>query len=186
MKKNMKTRGNAGRWRKTCANVQYLFFENRLRLFFPQGQLLILSDGFMYVWRGRQREAGLGPAGAGNVTLKEARAKAAEGRKLLRDGVDPLTEWRKPDAEDVPTFGQAADAYLDAQAKSLRNEKHAAQWRMTLTTYCAPIRKTVVDAIDTEAVLSILAVQSRHFLERTDCESLRLRSPGFADELIRG
>ena len=27
---------------------------------------------------------------------------------------------------------------------------------MTLTTYCAPIRKTAVDAIDTEAVLSIL------------------------------
>src|ERR1700723_3696542 len=31
-----------------------------------------------------------------------------------------------------------------------------------------------------------LAVQSRHFLERANCESLRLRSPGFANELIRG
>src|ERR1700730_15667045 len=34
--------------------------------------------------------------------------------------------------------------------------------------------------------IGILVVQSRHFLERANCESLRLRSPGFADELIRG
>jgi hypothetical protein len=32
----------------------------------------------------------------------------------------------------------------------------------------------------------VLDVRSRHFLERADCESLWLGSPGFADELIRG
>ena len=34
------------------------------------------------------------------------------------------------------------------------NEHNA--WRMTLTTYCAPIRSTPVDKVDTEAVLSVL------------------------------
>jgi hypothetical protein len=31
---------------------------------------------------------------------------------------------------------------------------------------------------------AVLPVQSRHFLERTDCESLRLWGPGFADALV--
>ena len=140
--------------------------------------LSISKDGrrrwtFMYTWRGRQREAGLGPAGPGGASLKEARDKAAEGRKLIRGGIDPLTEWRKPPAEDVPTFGQAADAYLDAHVKSFRNDKHAAQWRMTLTKYCEPMRGLPVNAVDTEAVLSVL----RPLWQRAPETASRLRGP---------
>jgi integrase len=123
--------------------------------------LFISQDGrrrwtFMYTRRGKQREAGLGSAARGGVTLKQAREKAAEGRAMLKAGLDPLDEWRKPDPEAVPTFGEAADEFLAAHASSFRNAKHRAQWAMTLTTYCEPIRKTPVDAIDTEAVLSVL------------------------------
>ena len=66
-------------------------------------------------------------------TLAEARAKAAEARKLLAEGKDPIAEWNKPDAEAVPTFGEMADNYVEAHKGSWRNEKHAAQWTMTLT-----------------------------------------------------
>ena len=81
--------------------------------------LSISKDGrrrwtFMYTWRGKQREAGLGPAGPGGASLKEARDKAAEGRKLIRAGIDPIGEWNKPDAEEIPAFGQAADEFLSA------------------------------------------------------------------------
>jgi integrase len=110
----------------------------------------------MYTWRGKQREAGLGSAGKGGVSLKAARDKAAEGRALLKAGVDPIAEWSKPDGEEVPTFGKAADDFLEAHAGGWRNDKHTAQWVMTLTRYCEPIRNTPVDAIDTEAVLSVL------------------------------
>ena len=49
-----------------------------------------------------------------------------------------------------------ADDYVAAHEGGWRNEKHEAQWTMTLTPYCEPIRKMPVDAIDTEAVLSVL------------------------------
>jgi integrase len=111
---------------------------------------------FMYVLRGKQREAALGSAGKGGVPLKAAREKAAQGRALLKAGVDPIAEWSKPLANEAPTFGEAADDFLEAHAGGWRNEKHKTQWRMTLTRYCEPIRHTSVDAIDTEAVLSVL------------------------------
>jgi integrase len=111
---------------------------------------------FMYMRRGKQREAGLGSAAKGGVSLKAAREKAAEGRALLKAGRDPLAEWNKAGETEAPTFGAAADAYLAAHEGGFRNAKHKAQWRMTLTRYCEPIRETPVDAIDTEAVLSVL------------------------------
>jgi hypothetical protein len=104
---------------------------------------------FMYTWRGRQREAGLGAASKGGVPLKGAREKAAKGRALLKAGVDPIAEWNRPGAE-------AADDFLAAHSDGWRSDKHKRQWVMTLTRYCEPIRKTPVDAIDTEAVLSVL------------------------------
>jgi integrase len=135
--------------------------------------LFISPDGrrrwtFMYTWRGKQREAGLGRAPEKKaakakeaesrdvVLLKAAREKAAEGRSLLKSSLDPIAEWNKPDAEAVATFGEAADDFLEAHKGGWRNDKHKAQWTMTLTTYCETIRKTPVDAIDTEAVLSVL------------------------------
>jgi integrase len=123
--------------------------------------LSISSEGrrrwvFLYTLRGKQREAGLGAAGKGAVPLKAARDKAAQGRAMLKDGRDPLTEWRAASDAEVPTFGKAADAFLASRANEWRNEKHKAQWTMTLTRYCEAIRNTPVDAIDTEAVLSVL------------------------------
>jgi integrase len=111
---------------------------------------------FLYRWRGRLREAGLGSASKGGVPLKAAREKAAQGRALVKAGVDPIGEWNKPDAALAQTFGKAADDFLAAHQGGWRNEKHKAQWTMTLARYCEPIRNMPVDAIDTEAVLSVL------------------------------
>src|SRR5690348_4283350 len=60
--------------------------------------LLVREDGsafwvFRFTSAGRTREAGLGRArGRNAVTLAEARAKAAQLRQQVRDGVDPLAE----------------------------------------------------------------------------------------------
>jgi hypothetical protein len=111
---------------------------------------------FLFTWNGKLREAGLGSAAKGGVSLKAARDKAAEGRALVMADVDPIAEWNGPEAEAVPTFGGIADEYVATHKGGWRNEKHAAQCTMTLTTYCGAIRKLPVDKIDTEAVLSVL------------------------------
>src|SRR5262249_4691932 len=41
-------------------------------------------------------------------------------------------------------------------AAGFRNEKHRAQWRMTLTTYAASLRSKPVDTISTEDALAVL------------------------------
>lgn len=111
---------------------------------------------FLFKWNGKLREAGLGSANKGGVSLKDAREKATKGRKLVEDGVDPISHWSRPEAEAVPTFGEIADTYIAAHEGSWRNEKHSAQWKMTLTTYCEAIRKLPVNRVDTEGVLSVL------------------------------
>jgi integrase len=111
---------------------------------------------FIFAWRGKQPEAGLGSAAKGGVSLKAAREKAAKGRAFLAAGQNPIEQWRKPTDERAATFGTVADEFMAAHEGSFRNDKHKAQWRMTLTRYCESIRPTAVDQIDTEAVLSVL------------------------------
>ena len=96
---------------------------------------------FMYTRNAKQREAGLGSAAKGGVSLKTARDKAAEGRALLKAGVDPIAAWSKPDGEEVPTFGKAADDFLEAHMGGWRSAKHKRQWVMTLAK-CRLTRST--------------------------------------------
>lgn len=108
-----------------------------------------------------RREMGLGGAGPNGVSLKDARDKAAEARRLLNAGTDPMsvmgTEARAKSERVVPTFGDFADDYIKAHAPKFRNAKHIAQWEMTLgDTYCRSIRSRPVDQIDTQAVLKVL------------------------------
>jgi len=60
---------------------------------------------------GRLREMGLGSTQV--VSLQEARAAALERRKNLAGGEDPI-EARRAARSAGATFGQAAEAYIDA------------------------------------------------------------------------
>jgi hypothetical protein len=88
------------------------------------------------MWKvsGKRREMGLG-------SLRECPSprivSAADARQKLADGLDPLVTRDRP---KVMTFGEAADALIDSMSASRRNEKHRAQWRMTLTAYCEPLK----------------------------------------------
>ena len=113
---------------------------------------------FLYRFGGKQREMGLGSASRAGTSLARARELAAEARMALAAGLDPLEarQARIQAERIVPSFGECADTYIETHRNSWRHEKHLAQWRMTLTTHCAPIRAIPIDKIDTEAVLKVL------------------------------
>jgi integrase len=115
------------------------------------------SWSFLYRWQGRTREAGLGSYSA--VPLKDARAKAAEGRGLLQSKppIDPLTVWRAPERTPIPTFEEVARGHLDRKARKWRNPKHKAQTYELVRRQCGPIAHTPVNEIKTAAIFNILA-----------------------------
>ena len=80
---------------------------------------------------------------------------AMDCRKTLVIGGDPIAE-RKGAGSAVPTFGAFADRFLETKGPGWRNEKHRAQWKMTLEVYAAPLRRKPVDAIATEDILTVL------------------------------
>lgn len=108
---------------------------------------------FRYIFDGKARELGLGSLKS--VTLAQARARADAARRKIADGIDPIEEKRAVVVE-IPTFGECADDYIETHKASWKNEKHIAQWQMTLREYAAPLRKLPVDKVDTEAVLKVL------------------------------
>ena len=106
---------------------------------------------------GRLRETGLGPVA--DVTLAEARARAAAARKLHRERLDPIAERRAAEAkaEGATTFKQAAAAFVDARKAGWKNAKHVKQWSSTLETYAYPaIGAAPVASVTTEHILSVL------------------------------
>jgi len=115
---------------------------------------------FIYIRNGRRREMGLGPygRGTGSVPLPIAREKADEIRNQLGRGIDPFAERQsRRNAANRATFGEVADALLDSMESGWRNDKHRAQWRMTLgDAYCAGLRKIPVADVTTDDVLAVL------------------------------
>ena len=113
---------------------------------------------FLYRFKGKQHELGLGSAAEGQVSLAEARSRAAGERRLLSAGTDPRAakEARKQAERVIPTFGAFTAEYLASHRGKWRNQKHAGQWETTIATYCGPIRTMPVNVIDTEAMLKVL------------------------------
>ncbi len=138
------------------------------------GLLLRLGDGGTKKWlfrfkspsTGKRREMGLGRAdkGTGFVSLADARAKADSARQQLARDLDPLDEAEREAAartaeaqKKAPkTFGAVSDAWLDENDMRFRNEKHRAQWRMTMREYAGPLRGKLPGEITTDDILSIL------------------------------
>ena len=106
---------------------------------------------------GKRREMGLGRAD--DVSLAEARERAAAARRMVAAGLDPIEQAKAPaprQAEEVPTFAQVFAQVMEIKAAELRNAKHAAQWRSTIETYAAPLlplRVTDVRPSDVAACL---------------------------------
>jgi len=85
---------------------------------------------------GERRDIGLGSTKV--LTLAEARAKAAELRREIARGIDPIAKKKKV-ADPVPTFRDAAARVHSDHKASWKNGKHQAQWISTLEAYAFPL-----------------------------------------------
>ena len=121
---------------------------------------------FLYRWRGKHTEIGLGSAR--DVTLARARELAGQTRSKLAEGINPK-DARKP--AQGAAFGDVADRLMAAMRPSWRNNKHAKQWEMTLRDYAAPLRRLPVDEITTDHILTVL----RPLWQTTPATASRLR-----------
>jgi integrase len=110
---------------------------------------------FRYMRAGKRVEMGLGSVPA--VSLGQARESAADARRLVRAGKDPVAVRRAERAAGADeTFGPFALRLIDTIETAFRNEKHRAQWRTTLTTYTTPIWNKRLADIETDDVLACL------------------------------
>ena len=117
---------------------------------------------FRYMVAGKPFGMGLGATHT--VSLAEARQKALAARKLLIDGVNPLTAKKQNQiaaalaSAKMMTFDQCAEAYILAHKAGWKNAKHAGQWTNTIKTYASPVFGHLpVAEIDTGLVVKCLA-----------------------------
>lgn len=115
--------------------------------------------------KGKKRAMGLG--GLGDVSLAEARTKAAEARLFYKRGIDPLdlrrqqradkeTERQRKAAEKI-TFVKLADDFIARRKSMWKGAKEEQRWRGSLERYAFPtIGKLHPSKITTAHVLAIL------------------------------
>jgi integrase len=106
---------------------------------------------------GKRRDVGLGSAAT--VSLKEARDKADDLRRLYKNGADPLAERRakRLATATTPTFRNAAITAHGEQKSGWRNEKHRKDWLSSLERHVFPkIGATRIDLLDGPAVREML------------------------------
>src|SRR5829696_3386518 len=117
---------------------------------------------YRYQDHGKQHDLGLGPYP--DISLADARERAAEQRKLRLNGHDPLLTRRagrdqaRLEAAKAMTFRQCADAYIDANKAGWRAGSKSEQlWRATLEAYAYPLfGKLPVQMVDTALVMKAI------------------------------
>jgi integrase len=130
-------------------------------LYLQVGKTGGLSWLYRFQLNGSRRAMGLGKHP--EVSLAQARERAANARKQVADGIDPIEAKEhaqlaaKAAQNKALTFQQCAAEYIDAHRSSWKSIKHAQQWENTLSTYAYPfIGDKPVSTVTTDDVLTIL------------------------------
>ena len=100
---------------------------------------------------GKRREMGLGPWP--DVSIAEARERAAKARRDLRDGIDPIAARAGQRARPPKmTLAAAIAGCFEARQAELKNEGHAGRWMSPLSVHIIP----TIGAVPVEDVDQIL------------------------------
>ena len=132
-----------------------------------QGLHLIVSPNgqrdwfFIFTWhepgsdKPRRPEMNLGRFP--DVSLAEARTLAAEARRLIREGINPIERRKAGKMQNLtPTFGVIADQLFESKSAEWRSDIHREQWASSLKKLAAPLRDIPVNEVTTERVLEVL------------------------------
>ena len=124
----------------------------------------------------KRRDIGLGPFSY--VGLADARTKAADLKRKIAEGHDPVLEKQKAKAQLVDArlkslnFKEAVETYLVTKIEIGDITKHKSQWRSTLTTYALPVLGHM--RVEDIGVRDLLRVLEPIWQEKTETAS-RLR-----------
>jgi hypothetical protein len=143
---------------------------------------------FRFTIAGRTRDAGLGAFPT--VSLIKAREQAAECRRSVAAGADPI-DARKKDrdaariaAEKAMTFEQCAKAFIESHETGWRSGIHRRQWRNSLAAHVFPVIGALpVQDVDTALVLKVLEPVWK---EKPETASRVRQQRGGGPGLVRG
>lgn len=123
------------------------------------GLYLLVRDTGAKSWvlriqhRGRRRDFGLGSAR--DLTLSDARATAADVRRMVKQGLDPVKE-RALRRKLAPSFEKVTRECYEAMRGGWKDRRHAS-WLSSFERHVFPlIGKKPVDQVDSAAVLLVL------------------------------
>lgn len=125
-------------------------------------QLVVSASGrrkwiLRYQLAGTRRDMGLGSYPA--VSLAQARVAAADARKLVMQGIDPVQARDAARRSDkaVPTFGEIAKRVADEAKRKTTNAKVQYQWDRHLSpVFCGAIWDRPVHEITTTEIAALL------------------------------
>ena len=128
-----------------------------------QGLILVKRDKDAGKWilrlvvAGKRREMGLGRWP--DVSIAEARERAAEARRTLRDGVDPVAARRKELLQiNRLTVAEAVDGCFQARQAELKGDGKAGRWLSPLSVHVLPkIGTMAIEDVDQHVIKQVLA-----------------------------
>lgn len=105
---------------------------------------------------GKRREMGLGSWP--DVTIAEARERAALARRRLRDGIDPIQERQQQQHKAHRlTVAEAVQSCFEARQAELKNDGKAGRWLSPLNLHVLPkIGKLAIEDIDQHEIKRVL------------------------------
>lgn len=101
----------------------------------------------------RRRDMGLGAVSV--IGLQDARQRAAEARRLVAEGIDPIAHRERARAAVGATWGEAMDALIENLRPGWKNAAQADQWEQSLRDY-GPKRDALLTSITTDTALALL------------------------------
>lgn len=130
-------------------------------LYLQAGENRTSSWLFRYMLNGKARAMGLGSAR--DVTLAQAREKAAVYRSQLAEGIDPIEARNAKrigaqiEVARAITFRHCAERFIAAHEAGWKSLKHREQWSASLELHVYPtVGALPVSAIDTTLVMQML------------------------------
>lgn len=113
---------------------------------------------YRYQINGKRRMMGLGPCS--QVTLAQARESAADNRKIVKSGIDPLDAQAAEELADKAkklTFRELTEQYIESHGSGWSSPKHARDWKSSVVKYAYPtIGDKPPEQITTANILEIL------------------------------